>query len=83
MPNVKPGNAPEKAALSLLLELTDNFSLEQIVNRSIRKENISDLVLKNDAEAFPDYRSIIMAPISDHKMVTFNITDTSGEHKEF
>ena len=24
-----------------------------------------------------------MAPISDHKMVTFNITDGSGEHKEF
>ena len=26
---------------------------------------------------------MIMAPISDHKMVTFNITDTSGEDKEF
>ena len=24
-----------------------------------------------------------MAPISGHKMVTFNIIDTSGEHKEF
>ena len=24
-----------------------------------------------------------MASISDHKMVTFNITNTTGEHKEF
>ena len=34
----------------------------------------------NDVEAFTDCWSIIVAPISDHKMVTFNITDTSGEH---
>ena len=36
-----------------------------------------------DVETFTDCRSVIMAPISDHKMVIFSITDTSGEHKKF
>ena len=42
-----------------------------------------DLVLRNDIEAFTDCQFIIMATISDQKMVTFNIPDTSGEYKEF
>ena len=37
----------------------------------------------NAVEAFKDCRSIIMTPISDHKMVTFNINDIIGEHREF
>ena len=37
----------------------------------------------NAVEAFKDCRSIIMTPISDHKMVTFSINDTIGEHREF
>ena len=42
-----------------------------------------DLVFRNDIEAFTDCQFIIMATISDQKMVTFNIPDTSGEYKEF
>ena len=79
MYNVKPGNTPENVAVSLLLEVTNNFCLEQIVDRSSREEN----TFTNDVEAFIDRQSIIIAPISDHKMVIFNITDTSGEQKEF
>ena len=60
-----------------------NFSLGQIVNRSTREENTLDLVFTKDTEAFTDCRSLMMTPISDHKMVTFNITNTSGEHEEF
>lgn len=80
--NIKPGNTPEKVALSLLLQLTNNFSLEQIVNRSTGEDNTLDVFTK-DIETFTDRQSVIMAPISDHKMVIFSITDTSGEHKEF
>ena len=37
--NVKPGNTSEKVVLSLLLELTSNFSLEVPERRSTREEN--------------------------------------------
>ena len=40
-------------------------------------------MVTKDAEAFTDCRSIMMTPISDHKMVTFNITNTKVEHEEF
>ena len=36
-----------------------------------------------NAESFADCQSIIMAVISDHNIITFNITDTTGEHKDF
>ena len=67
----------------MLLELTINFSLEKIVKGSTREENTLDLVLINDVETFTYCGSIVMAPISDHRMTTFNVTDTSGERKEF
>ena len=76
MQKVKPGNTPEKVALiKLLIELTNNCSLEQIVNRS-NKENTLDLVFTDEAEVFRDYQSIIMAPVSYHKKVSFNIIFT-------
>lgn len=37
----------------------------------------------NDAGNFTNCQSIIMALITDHKVITFNINDTSGEHKDF
>ena len=83
LPNVKPGSTLAKVALNLLLELTINFSLEKIVKGSTREENTLDLVLINDVETFTYCGSIVMAPISDHRMTTFNVTDTSGERKEF
>ena len=67
----------------MLLEQTINFSLEKIVKGSTREENALDLVLINDVETFTYCGSIVMTPISDHRMATFNITDTSGERKEF
>ena len=77
MQKVKPGNTPEKVALiNLLLELINDCSLEQIVNRSNNEENTLDLVFTNDPEVFRDYQSIIMAPVSDHKKASFNIIFT-------
>ena len=37
--NIKPGSTPEKVALSLLLGLTNNFSIEQILTKGTREEN--------------------------------------------
>lgn len=45
------------------------------------KNSILHLIFTNDAENFKDYWPIIMAPISYHNRITFNIYDTSGEHK--
>lgn len=47
------------------------------------KNSILHLIFTNDAENFKDYWPIIMAPISNHNRISFNIYDTSGEHKHF
>ena len=54
LPNIKLDNKPEKVALNLLLDLTNNFSLEQIGSRNTREENTLDLAFTNEAEAFTD-----------------------------
>ena len=54
-----------------------------MVIRKIKESHTVDFVFTYNAESFTDCQSIIMVVISDHNIITFNITDTTGEHKDF
>ena len=48
-PDVKPGNTEKKLGLPLLLDLVNDFNLEQLMDKSTREKNILDLVFTDDA----------------------------------
>ena len=58
-PDVKPGNTEKKLGLPLLLDLVNDFNLEQLMDKSTREKNILDLVFTDDAEC----QSIVIAPV--------------------
>ena len=58
-PDVKPGNTEKKLGLPLLLDLVNDFNLEQLMDKSTREKNILDLVSTDDAEC----QSIVIVPV--------------------
>ena len=58
-PDVKPGNTEKKLGLPLLLDLVNDFNLEQLMDKSTREKNILDLVFTDDAEC----QSIVIVPV--------------------
>jgi len=78
-PDIKPGNTDEKLALQLLLDFTNDFELEQIVDEPTRESNILDLIFTNNLEIFSDQNIQILRPITDHNIVSFKIQINSHE----
>lgn len=58
-PDVKPGNTEKKLGLPLLLDLVNDFNLEQLMDKSTREKNILDLVFTDNAEC----QSIVVVPV--------------------
>ena len=63
MPDVKPGNTEGKLAFASVIDLGNDFNLEQIVDKSTREENILNLVFTDDAEILSECQSIVTQPL--------------------
>ena len=77
-----PGQTDQKTAFELLIELTNEYGLQQQVSKPTRKENILDLVFTSDSSNLSDQSVTTIEPVSDHNLVNFvmeyfnNITPT-------
>ena len=81
-PVVKPGETDgQKEACRLLVDLMNRFSLTQIVDKPTRKNNTLDLILTDNPDIFTPTRTLNMNPLSDHRLVTTQVTTrTNIEH---
>ena len=79
-PNQKVGSSDEKIAFGLLLDLCDEFGLEQLVDKKTRGHAILDLVFTDTPSIFGSCETSSLAPHSDHNLVTFPL-NIDTEHK--
>ena len=69
------GEDIQKKAFDLLIQLTDEYQMEQLVSQPTRGRNILDLVFSNQSHLFGDCYTTALKPLSDHKLVNFNMTN--------
>ena len=69
VPNYQDGLTEEKRAFQLLLDLTEEFDLEQIVDKPTRGRNILDLIFTNKPCVTTECQVSVLKPLSDHKLV--------------
>ena len=82
-PDVKSGDIDsQKEACRLLVDLMDKFSLTQIVDKPTREKNILDLFLTDNPFAYSPCKIVSMKPISDHNLVSFNLTISAVEQSD-
>ena len=65
------GESQEKKAFELLLNLSEDFDLDQIVDKPTHKENTLDLAFTNYPSRFSDCTVQDLGMISDHNLVHF------------
>ena len=70
-----PGISIQKRAFEHLLELTEEYQLEQVVNQPTRGKNILDLIFTNRPDQFSNCSSAVLKPLSDHRLVNFVVAN--------
>ena len=77
-PVVKPGKTDDqKEACRLLIDLVNEYSLFQIVDKPTRNNNILDLIFTDNPDAMSSIRTASMKPHSDHRLISTKITTYS------
>ena len=71
------GESIQKRAFDLLLSLTEDYQMEQLVSQPTRGKNVLDLVFSNQPFLFGNCRTTILKPQSDHKLINFDMVDPS------
>jgi hypothetical protein len=77
-PFLLPGNTEEKASVSALLELAQEYFLQQLVTEPTRKEHILDLVFTSNNTMVKNVKVSQLPQISDHHLVTVLTDHGSG-----
>ena len=78
IPDYTEGEAIQKKAFELLLNLTEEHHLEQIVDQPTRGKNTLDLIFTNKPSLFGECSTRILKPVSDHNMVKFTMENPSN-----
>ena len=75
------GDTHEKAAFNTLLNLTEDFSLSQIVDKPtfIRGNNILDLIFVTEAVSWRNCSTDLIHPMSDHHLVKIDLLCHANE----
>ena len=82
-PVVKPGETNgQKEACRLLIDLMNEYSLFQIVDKPTRNSNILDLIFTDNPDAMSPIRTACMKPHSDHRLISTKITTHSTTQQD-
>ena len=73
-PALENGETDRKLACRMLVDMMDRFSLFQLVDKPTRKNNILDLFITDNPHAYSSCKTQNMKPLSDHRMVSFQLT---------
>ena len=71
------GESDEKQGFQLLLNLANDHSLDQIVDKPTRESNILDLVFTDNPTIFQSCTITEIRPISDHNLIKFDLSKVS------
>ena len=71
------GESDEKQGFKLLLDLANEHSLDQIVDKPTRESNILDLVFTDNPTIFQSCTITEIRPISDHNLIKFDLSKVS------
>jgi hypothetical protein len=70
IPIASSGNTEVKASVSALLELTQEYFLQQLVTEPTRKDHILDLIFTSNNAMVKNVKVSQLPQISDHDLVT-------------
>jgi len=82
IPNRKDGNSEEKLALGSLIGITNQFHLEQMVDKPTRAAATLDLVFTSIPELFSPCKILSLAQVSDHDLVSFCVENPNLPEKQ-
>ena len=74
VPNYKAGEADEKRAFQLLLDLVEDLELEQVVDKPTRNKNILDLIFTRKPCLMSECETSILKPVSDQNLIHTTIS---------
>ena len=75
--NYVEGESDEKQGFHLLMDLTNEYSLDQIVDKPTRENNILDLVFTDNPTIFQSCTVTGIRPISDHNPIKIDFSKVS------
>ena len=74
LPNFTEGASDQYRGFQLLLDLVEEFALEQMVDKPTRKKEVLDLIFTNKPCLMSECKTTIIHPVSDHNLVYITIS---------